>query len=134
MFALFPIPRVLLTPPSIRSNPGERRQRALSATVGHIHSQSESRALSSRNYRVRAGNIPSRSGIEVILCMHAHRFFGDLSEISTADLEHIDSLVMNNLVYVPMQKGDVVLVDNYQVMHGRDVFTGERLHAVTWFQ
>jgi ABC-type sugar transport system ATPase subunit len=29
---------------------------------------------------------------------------------------------------------DVVLVDNYQVMHGRDVFTGERMHAVTWFQ
>jgi len=28
-----------------------------------------------------------------------------------------------------MKKGDVVLVDNYQVMHGRDVFTGERMHA-----
>ena len=48
--------------------------------------------------------------------------------------EHINDVTMRNLVYVPMEQGDVVLVDNYQVMHGRDVFTGERLHAVTWFQ
>jgi alpha-ketoglutarate-dependent taurine dioxygenase len=41
---------------------------------------------------------------------------------------------MDNLVSVLMEPGDVVLVDNYQVMHGRDVFTGERLHAVTWFE
>ena len=61
-------------------------------------------------------------------------FYGDLSEISPEDLQHIDEVTMRNLVKVPMQKGDVVLVDNYQVMHGRDVFTGERLHAVTWFQ
>ena len=33
-----------------------------------------------------------------------------------------------------LQEGDVVLVDNYQVMHGRAKFSGERLHAVTWFQ
>jgi len=61
-------------------------------------------------------------------------FYGDGSPISQEDLEHIDSVIMKNLVYVPMEKGDVVLVDNYQVMHGRNVFEGERLHAVTWFQ
>ena len=61
-------------------------------------------------------------------------FYGDGSPIAQADLEHIDSVIMENLVYVPMEKGDVVLVDNYQVMHGRNVFEGERLHAVTWFQ
>ena len=60
-------------------------------------------------------------------------FYGDLGEISAEDLQHIDEVTMRNLVKVPMQKGDVVLVDNYQVMHGRDVFTGERLHAVSWF-
>ena len=54
--------------------------------------------------------------------------------ISREDLEHINDVIMKNLVYVPMSHGDVVLVDNYQVMHGRDVFEGERLHAVTWFQ
>ena len=61
-------------------------------------------------------------------------FYGDGTPISVADLEHIDEVTMRNLQYVPMEQGDVVLVDNYQVMHGRDVFTGERLHAVTWFQ
>ena len=61
-------------------------------------------------------------------------FYGDGTPISVEDLEHIDQLTMKNLVYVPMSEGDVVLVDNYQVMHGRDVFTGERLHAVTWFE
>lgn len=61
-------------------------------------------------------------------------FFGDLSEISPADLEHIDEVTRKNLVAVPMSEGEVVLVDNYQCLHGRDVFTGERLHAVTWFQ
>ncbi len=61
-------------------------------------------------------------------------FYGDGTPIPVEDLEHIDEVTMKNLVYVPMQEGDVVLVDNYQVMHGRDVFTGERLHAVTWFQ
>jgi len=61
-------------------------------------------------------------------------FYGDGTEISVEDLEHIDEVVRKNLVYVPMDPGDVVLVDNYQVMHGRDVFEGERLHAVTWFE
>ena len=49
-------------------------------------------------------------------------------------VEHIDMVTRKNLVYVPMEPGDVVLVDNYQVLHGRDVFEGERLHAVTWFE
>jgi len=61
-------------------------------------------------------------------------YYGDGSEISREDLEHIDAVTRKNLVYVPMDEGDVVLVDNYQVMHGRDVFEGVRLHAVTWFE
>jgi len=61
-------------------------------------------------------------------------FFGDLEEIPTEDLDHIDEITRKNLVSVLMEEGDVVLVDNYQCLHGRDVFTGERLHAVTWFQ
>ena len=61
-------------------------------------------------------------------------FYGDGTPIPVEDLEHIDEITMRNLAYVPMEEGDVVLVDNYQVMHGRDVFTGERLHAVTWFE
>jgi len=80
----------------------------------------------------RDGKLPESTGASKL--NRTDMFFGDLSEISQADLEHIDEVTMRNLVAVPMQKGDVVLVDNYQCLHGRDVFTGERLHAVTWFQ
>jgi alpha-ketoglutarate-dependent taurine dioxygenase len=38
-----------------------------------------------------------------------------------------------NIVTVPMQPGDVLLCDNYRVLHGRDIFAGDRLHAVSWF-
>ena len=80
----------------------------------------------------RDGALPETSGASKL--NRTDMFYGDLSGISEEDLRHIDEVTMKNLVYVPMEKGDVVLVDNYQVMHGRDVFTGERLHAVTWFQ
>ena len=33
-----------------------------------------------------------------------------------------------------MKEGDVVLVDNYRTMHGRNIFEGTRKHAVTWFK
>jgi len=80
----------------------------------------------------RDGDLPETSGASKL--NRTDMFYGDGSVISEEDLEHIDAVTMRNLVYVPMEKGDVVLVDNYQVMHGRDVFSGERLHAVTWFQ
>ena len=32
-----------------------------------------------------------------------------------------------------MEPGDVLLVDNYRALHGRDVFQGDRYHAVSWF-
>ena len=80
----------------------------------------------------RDGDLPDTSGASKL--NRTDMYYADGSEISQADLEHIDEVTMKNLVYVPMEQGDVVLVDNYQVMHGRDVFTGERLHAVTWFE
>jgi len=60
-------------------------------------------------------------------------YFGDLSGIPAADLEHIDYVSRKNIVNLPMQPGDVVFVDNYRMLHGRDVFEGDREHAVAWF-
>jgi len=80
----------------------------------------------------RDGDLPDTSGASKL--NRTDMFFGDLSSISESDLDHINEVIMNNLVYVPMSAGEVVLVDNYQCMHGRDVFEGERMHAVTWFQ
>jgi hypothetical protein len=97
----------------------------------NVHSHS--RYLRDRRDAVNnGGKLPETTGASKLNV--TNMFYGDLSAIPEADLQHIDDLVMDNLVSVLMEPGDVVLVDNYQVMHGRDVFTGERLHAVTWFE
>lgn len=49
----------------------------------------------------------------------------DCMEIKRASEKHITALAM--------EPGDVLLVDNYRALHGRDVFQGDRFHAVTWF-
>lgn len=49
----------------------------------------------------------------------------DCMEIKRASEKHITALAM--------EPGDVLLVDNYRALHGRDVFQGDRFHAVSWF-
>jgi len=60
-------------------------------------------------------------------------YFGDLSLISSEVLSHVNEVCERNIVRVPMAPGEVLMCDNYRVLHGRDIFTGERLHAVSWF-
>lgn len=60
-------------------------------------------------------------------------FFGDDGDISSEDLENMDEVTMNNVQFVKMTEGDVVLLDNYKCMHGRNVFDGTRKHGVAWF-
>jgi hypothetical protein len=47
----------------------------------------------------------------------------DCMEIKRASEKHITAL--------SMEPGDVLLVDNYRALHGRDVFQGDRFHAVS---
>merc|ERR1719221_714616 len=61
-------------------------------------------------------------------------FYGDLSQIPPADVEHINEVCERNIVPIMMKRGDVILLDNYRVLHGRKTFKGERKHAVTWFE
>jgi len=60
-------------------------------------------------------------------------YFGDLSIIPGEMLQQVNDACERNIVRVPMQPGDVLLCDNYRVLHGRDIFEGDRLHAVSWF-
>jgi len=60
-------------------------------------------------------------------------FYGDLSMIEGELLQKVNDACEKNIVRVPMQAGDVLLCDNYRVLHGRDVFVGDRQHAVSWF-
>jgi hypothetical protein len=61
-------------------------------------------------------------------------FYGDDDSISDEQLKHMDDVTLKNVRYVKMTEGDVVLLDNYKCMHGRNVFEGTRKHAVAWFE
>jgi len=59
---------------------------------------------------------------------------GDLEHIAYDDVRHINEVCERNIVEMKMKKGDMVLLDNYRVLHGRKTFKGDRNHAVTWFE
>jgi len=61
-------------------------------------------------------------------------YFGDDAVISDEDLDEMDRVTKKNIQYVKMTEGDVVLLDNYKCMHGRNVFDGTRKHGVAWFE
>uniref|UniRef100_A0A7S2EIE1 TauD/TfdA-like domain-containing protein n=1 Tax=Ditylum brightwellii TaxID=49249 RepID=A0A7S2EIE1_9STRA len=52
--------------------------------------------------------------------------------IESGVLDHIESVMKKHTIEVLMQPGDVVLLDSYQVLHGRDTFQGPREHGVIW--
>lgn len=61
-------------------------------------------------------------------------FFGDDGGLTDADLKQLDDVTTKNIQYVKMTPGDVVLLDNYKCLHGRNVFDGTRKHGVAWFE
>jgi hypothetical protein len=61
-------------------------------------------------------------------------FFGDDGELTGEQLKQMDEVTMKNVRFVKMTEGDVVLLDNYKTMHGRNVFDGTRKHGVAWFE
>lgn len=61
-------------------------------------------------------------------------FYGDDGELTDEQLKQLDEVTMKNVKFVKMTEGDVVLLDNYKTMHGRNVFDGTRKHGVAWFE
>lgn len=61
-------------------------------------------------------------------------FLGDDSTLTAEQLKNLDEVTMKNVRFVKMREGDVVLLDNYKTLHGRNVFDGTRKHGVCWFQ
>ncbi|KAG7354228.1 taurine catabolism dioxygenase TauD/TfdA family protein [Nitzschia inconspicua] len=61
-------------------------------------------------------------------------FYADTMEpLSLEDCMEIKRASEKHITALSMEPGDVLLVDNYRALHGRDVFQGDRFHAVTWF-
>ena len=65
------------------------------------------------------------------VCVLVSRSNYSLSSISIPIQTH--SASEKHITALSMEPGDVLLVDNYRALHGRDVFQGDRFHAVTWF-
>lgn len=61
-------------------------------------------------------------------------FYADKMEpLSLEDCQEIKRASEKHITALAMEPGDVLLVDNYRALHGRDVFQGDRYHAVSWF-
>jgi len=61
-------------------------------------------------------------------------FYADVMEpLSLEDCNEIKRASEKHITALAMEPGDVLLVDNYRALHGRDVFQGDRFHAVSWF-
>mmetsp|Transcript_31584 Transcript_31584/g.47738 ORF Transcript_31584/g.47738 Transcript_31584/m.47738 type:complete len:452 (-) Transcript_31584:229-1584(-) len=61
-------------------------------------------------------------------------FYADTMEpLSLEDCQEIKRASEKHITALSMEPGDVLLVDNYRALHGRDVFEGDRFHAVSWF-
>lgn len=52
--------------------------------------------------------------------------YGDGSPLDVADLQHIRDIAKRNECSFPWQQGDVLMIDNLLVMHGRHAYTGPR--------
>lgn len=61
-----------------------------------------------------------------------HCTFGDGTPIPDQDMEAVRDAIWKNMVFFPWQKGDVILIDNHAVAHGRMPYRGPRQIAVAW--
>ncbi|MFG2078070.1 TauD/TfdA family dioxygenase [Nonomuraea maritima] len=52
--------------------------------------------------------------------------YGDGTPLDVADLQHVRDVAKQNECFFPWQQGDVMMIDNLLVMHGRHAYTGPR--------
>ena len=50
-----------------------------------------------------------------------HTCYGDGTEISDAVNKHVRDVTWKNMVFNRWKKGDMIMIDNYRISHGRQV-------------
>ena len=61
-----------------------------------------------------------------------HCTFGDGSPIPDSDMDRVRDAIWKNMVFFKWQRGDVLVIDNDSVAHGRMPYRGPRTVAVCW--
>ena len=110
--------------PPVNRHPADRTPTFFSS----LHSQSAH--LQAK--RARAATVESSDDEATHTFSGVDAFYGDLEPIEPEYLDHLDEVISRHVRRLPMEAGDVVLLDSYQVLHGRDVFEGPREHGVVW--
>ncbi|XP_019861907.1 PREDICTED: uncharacterized protein LOC105315478 [Amphimedon queenslandica] len=64
--------------------------------------------------------------------MGMHTMFGDGSEIPLSDVSHVREIIHKNMVFDRWRKGDLLMIDNFRVSHGRQPYSGKRKIVVAW--
>lgn len=59
-------------------------------------------------------------------------FYGDGKVVPNADMEKVRDAIWKNMVVYPWKNGDIVMIDNLRISHGRLPFTGARSILVAW--
>jgi hypothetical protein len=61
-----------------------------------------------------------------------HCTYGDGSPIPDSDMDAVRDAIWKNMVFFKWRKGDVLIIDNEAVAHGRMPYDGPRTVAVCW--
>jgi alpha-ketoglutarate-dependent taurine dioxygenase len=63
-----------------------------------------------------------------------HTSYGDGTEVDEKDARHIRDVMWKNMVFNRWRKGDIVMIDNFRISHGRQPYSGKRKVVVSWSQ
>jgi hypothetical protein len=58
--------------------------------------------------------------------------YGDGTPIPDTDMDRVRDAIWKNMVFFKWRKGDVLVIDNDAVAHGRMPYSGDRVVAVAW--
>ena len=59
-----------------------------------------------------------------------HTCFGDGTQIPQKYVSHVRNVLYKNMIFERWQKGDIIMIDNFRISHGRQV----RSFCMRWLE